>query len=98
MEIVSTSTSKQVIKIIPRELVTDLYVYVVDKQNDSKFINQNEIGLINNEFLTVPFTATFFKEGGYYFIKVDNVSGDRIWQGELFCTDKTDLQNYKIDE
>ena len=48
-------------------------------------------------FMIVPFTANFFKEGRKYFIKIYNELNERIWQGEAFCTDATDLQNYKIN-
>ena len=52
---------------------------------------------IFNEFLIVPFTIPFFKEGRKYFIKILNLDNKRIWQGEAFCTNDTDLQNYKIN-
>lgn len=97
MEIIKTLTSEQQIKIIPRELLNSVRLYLVDKEQESNVIDE-VINVTNvNEFMVVPFTANFFKEGRKYFIKIYNDLNQRIWQGEAFCTDATDLQNYKIN-
>ena len=97
MEIVTTSTSEQTIKILPRELITDVRFVLEDKEQPSNSVDVTLICSIFNEFLIVPFTIPFFKEGRKYFIKIFNLDGDRIWLGEAFCTNATDLQNYKIN-
>ena len=97
MEIVTTSTSEQTIKILPRELTTDVRFVLEDKEQPINNVDVTLICSIFNEFLIVPFTIPFFKEGRKYFIKIFNLDGDRIWLGEAFCTNATDLQNYKIN-
>lgn len=97
MEIVTTSTSEQTIKVIPRELLTEVRFVLEDKEQPSNNVDENIICSIQNEFITVPFTINFFKEGRRYFITILNMSNERIWLGEAFCTDSTDLQNYKIN-
>jgi len=97
MEIVTTSTSEQTFKIIPRELTTDVRFILVDKEQESNNIDVTIVCSIFNEFLIVPFTIPFFKEGRKYFIKILNLDNERIWMGEAFCTNDTDLQNYKIN-
>jgi hypothetical protein len=97
MEIVTTSTSEQTFKIIPRELITDVRFILVDKEQESNNIDVTIVCSIFNEFLIVPFTIPFFKEGRKYFIKILNLDNERIWMGEAFCTNDTDLQNYKIN-
>ena len=97
MEIVTTSTSEQTIKILPRELTTDVRFVLEDKEQPTNNVDVTLICSIFNEFLIVPFTIPFFKEGRKYFIKIFNLDGDRIWLGEAFCTNATDLQNYKIN-
>jgi len=97
MEIVTTSTSQQTLKVIPRELITDVRFILEDKEQESNNIDVTLICSIFNEFLIVPFTIPFFKEGRKYFIKILNLDNKRIWQGEAFCTNDTDLQNYKIN-
>ena len=98
MEIIKTDITEQSIKVIPRELLTSVKFYLVDKEQEDNVIDETITTVIENEFITIPFTANFFKEGRKYFIKVSNLSNERIWQGLAFCTDKTDLQNYKINE
>jgi hypothetical protein len=97
MEIVTTSTSEQTFKIIPRELITDVRFILVDKEQESNNLDVTIVCSIFNEFLIVPFTIPFFKEGRKYFIKILNLDNERIWMGEAFCTNDTDLQNYKIN-
>ena len=97
MEIVTTSTSEQTFKIIPRELTTDVRFILVDKEQESNNVDVTIVCSIFNEFLIVPFTIPFFKEGRKYFIKILNLNNERIWMGEAFCTNDTDLQNYKIN-
>ncbi len=97
MEIVTTSTSEQTFKIIPRELTTDVRFILVDKEQESNNLDVTIVCSIFNEFLIVPFTIPFFKEGRKYFIKILNLDNERIWMGEAFCTNDTDLQNYKIN-
>ena len=97
MEIVTTSTSEQTFKIIPRELTTDVRFILEDKEQESNNLDVTIVCSIFNEFLIVPFTIPFFKEGRKYFIKILNLNNERIWMGEAFCTNDTDLQNYKIN-
>jgi hypothetical protein len=97
MEIVTTSTSEQTFKVIPRELTTDVRFILVDKEQESNNLDVTIVCSIFNEFLIVPFTIPFFKEGRKYFIKILNLNNERIWMGEAFCTNDTDLQNYKIN-
>mgnify|MGYP000017638893 CR=1 FL=1 len=98
MEILKTQTTEQSIKIIPRVLQTDVHLYLVDKEQEINVIDLDVTGVIENEFLTIPLTANFFKEGRKYHIKVTDANGVRLWMGLAMCTDKTDLQNYKIYE
>ena len=97
MEIVTTSTGEQTIKVIPRKLLTDIRFVLEDKEQPSNNIDVTIVCSIFNEFLIVPFTIPFFKEGRKYFIKILDLNGDRLWMGEAFCTNSTDLQNYKIN-
>ncbi len=98
MEIIKTDITEQTITVIPRELLTSVRFVLVDKEQDSNIIDEVVTSAVLNEFITIPFTANFFKEGRKYFIQVFNGSDVRIWQGEAFCTDKIDLQNYNINE
>ena len=97
MEIIRTEVTEQTIKLIPRELLTSVRFTMVDKEQESNSIDEIVTCTIQNEFITIPFTASFFKEGRKYFIKIYNLSDVRIWQDEALCTDQTDLQNYKIN-
>lgn len=97
MQIITTSTSEQTIKVIPRELLTEVRFILEDKEQPGNIIDENIICTIQNEFIIVPFTVSIFKEGRRYFITILNMSDERIWLGEAFCTDSTDLQNYKIN-
>ena len=59
MEIIKTVTSEQQIKIIPRELLNSVRLYLVDKEQESNVIDE-VINVTNvNEFMVVPFTANF---------------------------------------
>ena len=97
MEIVTTSVSEQTIKIIPRELISTVRFVLSDKEQPSNEIDESITCTIENEFLIIPFTVNFFKEGRRYFIRVLNAQNERIWLGEALCTDNNDLQNYKIN-
>ena len=97
MEIVTTSTEAQTIKILPRQLTTDVRFVLEDKEQPSNNVDVTLLCEVQNEFLNVTFTIPFFKEGRKYFIKIFNLEGQRLWLGEAFCTNATDLQNYKIN-
>ena len=97
MEIVTTSTDAQTIKIIPRQLTTDVRFVLEDKEQPSNNVDVTLLCEVQNEFLNVTFTIPFFKEGRKYFIKIFNLEGQRLWLGVAFCTNNTDLQNYKIN-
>lgn len=98
MEIIKTSVSQQNIKIIPRELLTSVRFILVDKEQETNIIDEIVTTSIDGEFIIVPFSSNFFKEGRRYFITILNNENKRIWLGEAFCTDSNDLQNYKINE
>ena len=97
MEIITTTSAEQTIKVIPRELLTEVHFILEDKEQESNKIDESIICSISDEFIIVPFNAPFFKEGRNYFIRILNANGDRIWMGEAFCTNQTDLQNYSIN-
>ena len=97
MEIIKTDITEQTITVIPRELLISVRFVLVDKEQESNTIDEIVTTTVLNEFITIPFTASFFKEGKKYFLQVFNLSDVRIWQGEALCTDQTDLQNYKIN-
>ncbi len=97
MEIFRTVDTEQTITVIPRELLTSVRLYIEDKEQPGNEIDEIVVSTIENEFITVPFSANFFKEGRRYWIVIYNLSDERIWMGEALCTDKTDLQNYKIN-
>lgn len=98
MEIIRTIDTTQNIKVLPRELITSVRFILEDKEQPSNIIDTNVTATIINDFIQIPFSGNFFKEGRRYFIKVLNGSDERIWMGEAYCTDKTDLQNFKVDE
>lgn len=98
MIIIKKQITEQTFKVMPRELTENVNLYLVDKEQEDNVINENVLVTIENGFINVPFTASFLKEGRKYHIRIDNLSGVRIWQGLALCTDKTDLQNYKIYE
>ena len=97
MEIVTTSQGQQTIQILPRELTTDVRFVLEDKEQPENIIDVTLLCEVKNEFLLVTFAIPFFKEGRKYFIKIFNLEGERLWLGEAFCTNETDLQNYKIN-
>ncbi len=78
MEIVTTSTSEQTFKIIPRELTTDVRFILCDKEQVSNNLDVTIVCSIFNEFLIVPFTIPFFKEGRKYVIKKLNIDNESI--------------------
>lgn len=97
MEIIRTTDLEQSIKVLPRSLDSSVRFELIDKEQESNKIDQMVISTIEDDFIIVPFSANFFKEGRNYFISIYNTSDERIWRGEAFCTDETDLQNYSID-
>ena len=97
MEIIRPIDTEQSIKILPREMVTDVRLILEDKEDTNNIVDVTLICNIENEYLIVPFTIPFFKVGRHYFIRIENSEGKRIWLGEAFCTDQTDIQNYKIN-
>ena len=97
MEIVTTSTDAQTIKIITRQLTTDVRFVLEDKEKPSNNVDVTLLCEVQNEFLNVTFTIPLFKEGRKYLIKIFNLEGQSLWLGEAFCTNNTDLQNYKIN-
>lgn len=97
MEIVRPITTEQTLKILPREMTNDVRFILEDKEDPNNKVDVTLLCFQEKEYLILPFTIPFFKIGRHYFIRVENTEGNRIWLGEAFCTDKEDLQNYKIN-
>ena len=97
MEIIRPIEGQQSIKILPREMGINVRFILVDKEDSTNEFDEDLVCVVENEYLIVPFSIPFLKVGRHYFIRIENNQGKRIWLGEAFCTDQTDLQNYKIN-
>lgn len=98
MQIISTSELTQSITIIPRKLEDTVNFRLVDKEDKRNFIMNTSFASIDDEFMTISFVADFFKEDRQYFLEVTNISDDSLlWRGMAYCTDETDLQNFKLN-
>jgi hypothetical protein len=98
MEIILDTSDEQYLNIIPRRHENFVVLTIIDKENeDNKLVDTIETTIVN-EFMTIPFEAAFFRADLQYFIEVRATNNDLLWRGLGFCTNETQLENYKIDE
>ncbi len=103
MKVFSTSLGRQDLVIIPRSAMSDVIIYIKDENSDNS-TTQAITATNSNGYMTISFIWDGFIEGHSYFIEVSNQNtiegvNPLLWRGKGYCTDQTDLQNFKlIDE
>ena len=98
-KIFTTSTGLQELKFISRRDAVDVIVTIIRKL-DSETYSQALIATNSNGYTTVQVSWDGFKEGEQYFIEVNEAfviaQDSLLWRGLAYCTDQTDIQNYKL--
>jgi hypothetical protein len=100
MHILTTSTSSQILKIVPRVSITTAEVVLTDKSERKNisyidFASSTTDGIAT---ITVQFTGSDqLVEGRYYSLIVRSRfdSSDIFYKGLVFCTDQTDYNKYE---
>ena len=87
MKILSTSTSAQTLKVIPREYVSTATLVLRDDQTNEQTIF-SDITLTQTGDYSVISQAFSLKEGYYYDITISS-TGNVIYKDKIFCTDQT---------
>ena len=95
MQILTTSTANQSIKIVPRKDVSSPTLTVTDKvKRTTSTISVTKSTDGDYMVLTGAFSL---KEGSQYSFRVKDGSTE-IYRGLIFCTDQTDLDKYFINK
>ena len=103
MHILTTSTSSQTIKVVPRESVDNVEVLLTDK-SERKYISY-----IDDNCWTVDGILTMtvqlegsnqLIEGRYYSLTVKDRDNENnvVYKGMVFCTDQTDYNKYETSK
>jgi len=87
MKILSTSTSAQTLKVIPREYVSTATLVLRDDQTNEQ-TTFSDITLTQTGDYSVISQAFSLKEGYYYDITISS-TGNVIYKDKIFCTDQT---------
>ena len=101
MKVFTTSTGVQEIVVIPRREETDIILTIIDEADNTNNLQDFTTASNANGYMTISFSFDGFIEGNSYFIEINAqnvVVGTKplLWRGKGFCTDQTDLQEYKL--
>ena len=89
MKILTTSSSAQTIKVIPREYVTSGTLTIRDDtSNTSKNYSVTPSSVDDDLVFSVTFSPVL-AEGLYYDMTLKNSSSKIIYKDKIFCTDQT---------
>ncbi len=91
MKILSTSTSSQTIKVIPREYVASATLKITDDSANTT-VSYSVNPTTSRNYLQIA-NSYALKEGRFYNLKLENSSGDVIYRDKIFCTAQTVNQN-----
>ena len=89
MKILTTSSSAQTIKVIPREYITSV---TLSLRNDTTNVDKDYSISPSTVDDDLGFTVTFspvLQEGLYYDFTLKNSSSKIIYKDKIFCTDQT---------
>lgn len=95
MNILTTSTGSQELKVIPRYYQTSIEMQITGENSritetiNVSAINTGGYMLINHEFN--------LDEGLYYGLELFNSLDQLIYRGRIFCTDQTDFTHGRYD-
>jgi hypothetical protein len=95
MEILTTSTSSQSLKIVPRKDVSSPTFILKDKSTRTES-TITVTKTTDGDYMVL--SAVFsLKEGSQYSFKVKD-GLEEIYRGLIFCTDQTNLDNYSVNK
>ena len=95
MEVLTTSTGNQSLKIVPRKDATSPTFELTDKSKRTKS-TVSVTKATEGEYMKL--TGAFsLREGESYSFKVKDGS-EVIYRGLIFCTDQTDLDKYYVNK
>jgi hypothetical protein len=87
MKILTTSTSNQTIKVVPREYVTTASLVLRDDTTNTETTDSVTPTTIG-DYLQIE-NAYTLKESRFYDLTLKNSGGSVIYKDKVFCTDQT---------
>ena len=95
MEILTTSTASQSIRIIPRADATTPTLSLTDKST-RKTIAVAVTKTTDKDFMVLAGLFSLIEGNQYSFVVKDGTN--EIYRGMIFCTDQTDLDEYFVNQ
>lgn len=86
MKVLTTSSSEQIFKVVPREYVTSSTLEIRDESSNTTQ-SYSITNTTDGDFLNVPATLSL-KEGRYYQMTLKKTDGTVIYRDKIFCTDQ----------
>jgi len=87
MKILTTSTSNQTIKVVPREYVTTASLVLRDDTTNTETTDSVSPTTVGDYLQII--NAYTLKEGRFYDLTLKNAGGSVIYKDKIFCTDQT---------
>ena len=89
MKVLTTSTESQTLKVIPREYVPFVNMYLRDDSTNLTTTITPNVQNVGN-YMEISNTFNFLKEGRFYDLKIVNIQTQKIiYRDKVFCTDQT---------
>ena len=89
MKVLTTSTEVQTLKVIPREYVPFVNMYLRDDSTNLTTTITPNVQNVGN-YMEISNTFNFLKEGRFYDLKIVNIQTQKIiYRDKVFCTDQT---------
>ena len=86
MKVLTTSSSEQTFKVVPREYVTSTTLEIRDESLNTS-ATYSTTNTIDGDFLDIPVTVSL-DEGKFYEMTLKKADGTIIYRDKIFCTDQ----------
>jgi len=94
MNILTTSTEAQILRVIPRVYASNVTVYIIDE--NTKVSNSYSVTTsLLNGYMEISLTLSLI-EGRFYTLEVKDAS-NVLFRGRILCTDQIDLARYDMN-
>jgi len=84
------------ITITPREYPTDVKLILWNELLEQTNIQQCTV-INSNGYMEIPFILSDIEDGTSFEVTVTDLSDKLLWRGKLYCTNQTNMQEFKMN-
>ncbi len=100
MKVLTTSSSEQTFKVVPREYETSTTLEIRDESLNTS-VSYSTTNTVVGDYLNIPVTLSL-NEGKFYEMTLKKTDGTIIYRDKIFCTDQgidqSQDETYSVNE